>query len=137
MKNNQREIARRPENTIFLNLHKNNTLLIDGLKSLCSKGPSFVAVPSHYIWLQLQKDFDRFRNKLRNTVFFANKEENSNNNFRNNNEVNNPLKKKSNWSAPKSSLPEFETFLTLLKIYSALPNQVMSKIIFLTKKEAL
>ena len=96
-----------------------------------------MAVPSHYIWLQLQKDFNRFRNKLRSTVFFANKEENSNNNFRNNNEVNNPLKKKSNWSAPKSSLPEFETFLTLLKIYSALPNQVMSKIIFLKKKEAL
>ena len=137
MKNNQREIARRPEKTIFLNLHKNNTPLTDGLKSLCSTGPSFVAVPSHYIWLQLQKDFNRFRNKLRSTVFFANKEENSNNNFRNNNEVNNPLKKKSNWSAPKSSLPEFETFLTLLKIYSALPNQVMSKIIFLKKKEAL
>ena len=137
MKNNQREIAKRPEKTIFLNLHKNKTPLTDGLKSLCSKGPSFVAVPSHYIWLQLQKDFNRFRNKLRSTVFFANKEENSNNNFRNNNEVNNPLKKKSNWSAPKSSLPEFETFLTLLKIYSALPNQVMSKIIFLKKKEAL
>ena len=96
-----------------------------------------MAVPAHDNWLQLQKVFDSFRNGLRSYVFFGNKEQNSNNNFRNNNEVNNPLKKKSNWSAPKSSLPEFETFLTLLKIYSALPNQVMSKIIFLKNKEAL
>ena len=39
-----------------LNLHKNDTPLTDGLKSLCSKGPSFVPVPPHYNWLPLQKD---------------------------------------------------------------------------------
>ena len=47
-----------------LNLQKNDTPLTDGLKSVCSKGPSFVPVPAHYNWLQLQKDFDKFRNSL-------------------------------------------------------------------------
>ena len=43
-----------------LNLHKNNTPITDGLKSLCRKGPLFVPAPPHYNWLQKQKDFDRF-----------------------------------------------------------------------------
>ena len=54
-----------------LNLHKNDIPLTDGLKSLCSKGPSFVPIPSYYNWLQLQKEFVRFRNSLRGCVFFA------------------------------------------------------------------
>ena len=66
----------------------------------------------HCNWLQLQKDCDRFRNSLRSHVFFSNKEETSNNNFRNYNEVNNPPKKKSNWSALKTNSPELQTFLT-------------------------
>ena len=74
-----------------LNLHKNYTPLTDGLKSLCSKAPSFVPVPPHYNWLPLQKDFDRFRDNLRDHVLFSNKGE-TNNSFRNNNEVNNPRK---------------------------------------------
>ena len=44
----------------------------------------------------MQKDFSRFRNRLKGDVSFANKEENSNSNFRNNNGVNNPPNKKSN-----------------------------------------
>ena len=85
-----------------LNLQKKDTTLTDGLKSLCNKGPSFVPVPPHYNWLKLKKDFDRFSHSLRSRVFFANKEQNSNNNLRNNNGVNNPPKTKSNWSEPKN-----------------------------------
>ena len=110
-----------------LNLHKNDTALADGLKSLCRKGPSFVPDPPHYNWLQLQKDFDRFRNSLRSRVFFSNKEEISNNNFRNANGGNNPSKNKSYWSAPKTNSPELETFLTSVKrdlICNTKPNVV-------------
>ena len=71
-------------------------------------------VPPHYNWLQLQEDFDKFRNSLRSCVFCANKEQNSNNNFRNNNDVNNPLKKKSSWSAPKTNSSELDIFLTFV-----------------------
>ena len=85
-----------------LNLQKNDKPLTDDLISLCSTGPSFVPAPPHYNWLQLQKDFDKFWNSLRSRVFFANKEQNSNKTFRNNTGVNNPPKKKSNWSAPSS-----------------------------------
>ena len=38
-----------------INLHKNNAPLSDGLKFLCSKGPSYVPVPPHGNWFQLQK----------------------------------------------------------------------------------
>ena len=95
-----------------LNLHKHDTSKTDGLKLLCSKGPSFVPVPPHYNWLQLQKDIDRFRNSLRSRVIFSKKDQTSNSNFRNNNEVNNPPKKKSNWSALKPNSTELQTFLT-------------------------
>ena len=81
----------------LLNLHKNDAPLTDGLKLLCRKSPSFVRVPPHYIWLQLQKHFDRSTNSLKSRVSFANKNEISSNNFRNNNGVNNPPEKKSNW----------------------------------------
>ena len=102
-----------------LNLHKYGTPKTDGLKLLCSKGPSFVPVPSHYNWLQLQKDVDRFRNSLGSRVLFSNKDQTSKNNFRNNNEVNNPPKKKSNWSALKTNSTELQTFLISVKeIYS-------------------
>ena len=60
----------------------------------------------HCNWLQLQKDFDRIRNSLRNRVFFSNKVETGNN------EVNNPSKQKSNWSAPKTILPELQASIT-------------------------
>ena len=54
-----------------LDLHKNETALTDGLISLCSKSQSFVPVPPHSFWLQLQKDFDRSRNSLMSRVFFC------------------------------------------------------------------
>ena len=56
-----------------LNLQKSNTSLSDGLKSLCSKGPSFVPVSPHYNWLQLQKDFDKFTNSLQTCAFLPTK----------------------------------------------------------------
>ena len=95
-----------------LNLQKSDTPSTDVLKLLCRIGPSFVPVLPYYNWLQLQKDFDKLRNSLRSRVFFANKEQNSNNNFRDNNRVNNLPKKKFDWSAPKTNSPELKTFLT-------------------------
>ena len=81
-------------------------------------------------WLQSQKDFDKFRNSLRTRVFFANKEQNSNNNFRNNIEVNNSPKKKSNWLAPRINSCELDTFLISVKrdlFCSTKPNGNFSK----------
>ena len=57
-----------------INLDKNNNILSHGLKSLCSKGPSYVPVPPHYNWLELQKNFDLFRNRMRTRFLFSNKE---------------------------------------------------------------
>ena len=50
------------------NLLKNDTLLSDGLKLLCSKGLSFVLVSPHYNWLQLQDNFDKLTNSLKSRV---------------------------------------------------------------------
>ena len=55
-----------------INLDKNNNILPYGLKSLCSKGPSYVPVPHHYNWLELQKNL--FRNRMRTRFLFSNKE---------------------------------------------------------------
>ena len=54
----------------LINLAKSNCELSDGLISLCSKGPSFIPIPNTFDWRQLQIDFDKFKNKLRNTHFF-------------------------------------------------------------------
>ena len=98
-----------------LNLQKNDTTLTDGLKSLCSKGPSFAPVPPHYNWLQLKKDFDRFSHSLRSRVFFANKEQNSNNNLRNNNGVKNE-KRNLIGQNQKTNSPKLDTFVTSFEI---------------------
>ena len=45
-----------------LNLDRNSSDIHPDLVTLCSKGPSFVPVPIQYDWLQMQKDFDSFRN---------------------------------------------------------------------------
>ena len=72
-----------------------------------------MSVPPHYTWLQ--KRFHKFRNSLRSGPFFANKEQNSNKNFKNNNGLNNPPKRICDSLAPKTNLPELETFLTAVK----------------------
>ena len=50
-----------------INLVRKGRDLPSGLSDLCSKGPSFVPTPD---WLQLQKDFDKFRNNMRSRVSF-------------------------------------------------------------------
>ena len=47
----------------------------DNLKSLCAKGPSFVPTPLNYDWLQLQKDFDVFKSRLRAQYIFKESEQ--------------------------------------------------------------
>ena len=44
-----------------------------GLKSLCSKGPSYAPVPRHNNWLELQKNYELFRNQLWTRFLFTNK----------------------------------------------------------------
>ena len=56
-----------------INLDKNNNILSDGLKSLCSKGASNVPVPPHYNLLELPKSYDLFRNRMRTRFLFSNK----------------------------------------------------------------
>ena len=88
-------------------LHKSNTPLETGLTSLCRKGPSFVQVlpaPS-FNWLQLQINFDSFRNRLRARYLFRDK----NNNYTSNAEGP-PTKKSLKWSAPKTNCPKVESF---------------------------
>ena len=57
-----------------INLDKTNTILSDGLKSLCSEGPSSVPVPPHYNWLELQQKYDLFRKRMKTPFLFSNKE---------------------------------------------------------------
>ena len=77
--------------------------------SLCSKGPSFVPVPREFDWLQLQKDFDKFANRIRTKLFFS---DNTDNNIIPNEELMCAPRKPSKWKAPKSSIPEVETYLS-------------------------
>jgi len=74
-------------------------------KILCAKGPSFVPTPEYFDWLQLQKDFDAFRNRVRARYIFQNKEPYVR-------PKDQPPSKRSNWSAPKTSSSELETFLS-------------------------
>ena len=104
------------------------------LMSLCNKGPSFIPTPNHFDWLQVQKDFDKFANAIRAKVFFSNQ-----NNHRNTppSEKSFPTspRKPSKWSAPKSSIPAVETFLSLVEteiFKNTKPNRVNDN---LTKEE--
>jgi len=75
-----------------------------------SKGPTFVPTPINYDWLELQKDFDNFKNKMRARYYFNqnNKEFTS----LDSSNIQKPPKKTSTWKAPKSKSPELETFLS-------------------------
>ena len=87
-----------------------NINISDSLKNLCAKGPSFVPTPEYFDWLQLQKDFDAFRNRLRARYIFKDNE----NQVINENEsisIKNPPKRKSKWKATRTSSAELETFL--------------------------
>ena len=93
-----------------LNLYKGNTSLETGLTSLSRKGPSFVAVPPSYNWLQLQVDFYSFRNRLRARYLFRDK----NSNYTPHVEGL-PTKKPLTWRSPITNCTELETFLTLIE----------------------
>ena len=87
-------------------------VLPEGISSLCAKGPSFVPTQKHVDWLQLQKDFDRFKNTIRAKVFFASQEGNgplnTTDDFK-------PPKKPSSWRAPKSKIDEVEAFISCVE----------------------
>ena len=92
-----------------IHLDKNNNLS-DGLKSLCSKGPSHVPVPPHYNWLELQKNFDLFRNRMRTRFLFSNKESS----YEKDKHAP-PIKKASKWRPSKTNSHQLETFLSLVE----------------------
>ena len=52
------------------NLSKNNCELSDDLISLCFEGLSFILTPNIFDWRQLQIDFDKIKNALREILFF-------------------------------------------------------------------
>ena len=51
-------------------LENTKTAINKEFKSLCSKGPYFVPTPTKFDWLELQKDFDSFRNRMRARFLF-------------------------------------------------------------------
>ena len=93
-----------------INLEKNNNILSVGLKSLCSKDPSYVLVPPHYNWLELQKSYDLFRNRMRTRFLFLNKES-----FSEKEKHSPPIKKTSKWRPPKTNSHQLGTFLSLVE----------------------
>ena len=100
--------------------------LPSGLSELCQRGPSFIPIPDSYDWLQLQKDFDRFRNRVRSTVFFSSKPQTE----RVCNDVTGiqPPRAPSSWKAPKAAIPEVETFLSSVErdLFSSTKRRVVT-----------
>ena len=90
-----------------INLDAKERDLPPGLPALCKRGPSFVPLPESYDYLQLQKDYDRFRNSMRAEVFFSKKEPQA----KVQTSELDPPKPKSKWKPPRCSIPEVETFL--------------------------
>ena len=82
--------------------------IIDNLKSLFAKGPSFVPTPLNYDWLQLQKDFDVFKSRLRAQYIFKESEQI---NIRTDLSLP-PPPKKSTWVVPKTTSPQLETVIS-------------------------
>ena len=101
-------------------LNTGQTEISDDLKNLCAKGPSFIPTPINYDWLQLQKDFDSFKNRIRARFMFNNSSSNTTQNSQqqSNESLPAPPRKKSTWRAPSTTSPEIETFLS--RIESAL-----------------
>ena len=88
----------------------NSNQIGDSLKDLCAKGPSFIPTPENFDWLQLQKDFDAFRNRVRARYLFSSSE-----GPRPNDEtqiLKRQPKQPSNWRSTKTNCPELETFLS-------------------------
>ena len=95
-----------------INLDAKERELPPGLSDLCKRGPSFIPIPTSYDWLQLQKDFDRFRNTMRARVFFFSKTEPKPEVIRS---PLDPPRPKSKWRPPRCSISEVETFLNRIE----------------------
>ena len=100
------------QNTTFNQHHPivietEENIISNEFKDLCAKGPSFIPTPMNYDWLQLQKDFDRFKNRMRARYMFS-----KNDIPVDNNSIPPPPKPPSSWTAPKTNSPELETFLS-------------------------
>ena len=91
-----------------------NTRISEGLKSLCSKGPSFVPMPCNVNSREILQNFSNYKNKIRWRSFFAKRSENDESND-SNTETEHPDAppkiKKLTKQTPKSSFLEIETFL--------------------------
>ena len=84
------------------------------LTSICSKGPSFVPIPSSVNWLQILKDFDIFKHKIRCKAYYLDKVQQPSSNL--DSHIQPPfIKKDIKNIAPKSKYPEVETFLSKLE----------------------
>ena len=99
-------------------INLSNQPIDDDLKSLCSKGPSFIPTPNHVNWFQLLKDFDTFKHKIRTRAFYASQNTNQNENSTENlaTEISPPYKaRSSNNVAPCSKFNEIELFLSKIE----------------------
>ena len=88
------------------------------LSSICSKGPSFVPTPSSFNWLQVLKDFDTFKHKIRSKAYFHTRNCNTTTNDSHKDValIFPPYQQKNIESvAPKSKYPEVETFLSKIE----------------------
>ena len=98
----------------FEPINMSNIMISEGLKSLCSNGPSFVLMPYNVNSREILQNLSNFKNKIRWRSFFAKRSENDESND-SNTETKHPevlLKLKMlTKQAPKSSFPEIETFL--------------------------
>ena len=95
-------------------INLSNEEIDPNLASLCSKGPSFVPTPSSFNWLQILKDFDNFKHRLRSIAFYHDKNKSSSNsNFNGSSDIKPPyVCKPISKVAPQSKFPELETFLS-------------------------
>ena len=98
----------------FEQINVSNTRISEGLKSLCSKGPSFAPMPCNVNSLEILQNLSNFKNKIRWRTFFAKRSQNDESNG-SNTETEQPGAppkiKKLTKQTPKSSFPEIETFL--------------------------
>ena len=86
-------------------LTENPQLQHTAVKTLLSKGPTFIPTPMTADWNQLHLDLERFCNDIRKCIFFANSQPTPEI------QIDDAPKKPSNWKAPKSNIPEAEIFL--------------------------
>ena len=94
-----------------------NNPMDQNLSSLCSKGPSFVPSPSNMNWLQLLKDFDSFKHRMRTRAFFStiNKGDQTTNSTADSTIQPPYVPQQASKIAPRSKINELEVFLSKLE----------------------